>query len=265
MKKIAIQDSVYEVPGSWNELSRDQLLMLIRSSEREMSYVELQLKFFLFCIEGHVKEHIGAGMFTIKTRKGKHVLFSDELTGVLSAFDFLFSINSDGVHELSPSIYINHFPRFRSRFTKLAGPNNLLDNITYNDFVWLQTWHSQLSQDPVLIDEFVNVLYKTRKGKQEVKNIARIKREYKTAVLWLFLGTLQYVEGRFPHVFSGSADDAGQVNVFDNQQRIIDSLAGGDVTKKDQVRSSLLYDALYSMEMAAVRIEEMEKKYQAKK
>lgn len=265
MKRIAIQDTVYEVPGSWNELSRNQLLMLIRSSEKEMSYVELQLKFFLYCIGGHVTEHIGAGMFTIKTRKGKHLLYSDELTGVLSAFDYLFSINNDGVHELSPSIYINHFPRFRSRFTKLDGPNDLLDNITYNDFVWLQTWHSQLSQDPGLIDEFVNILYKTRKGKQEVKNIALIKNDYKTAVLWLFLGTLQYVEERFPHVFSGASDDAGQVNVFDNQQRIIDSLAGGDVTKKDQVRSSLLYDALYSMEMAAIRIEEMDKKYPPKK
>jgi hypothetical protein len=38
-------------------------------------------------------------------------------------------------------------------------------------------------------------------------------------------------------------------SVFENQMRIINTLANGDVTKKPEVRNSNLYDALYSMEI----------------
>lgn len=77
--------------------------------------------------------------------------------------------------------------------------------------------------------------------------------------MWFYLGTLSYLSARFPSVLSGGSSDGEDLNVFDNQQRIIDSLAEGDVTKKEQVRESLLYDALYSMEMAAKKMEAMEK------
>jgi hypothetical protein len=161
---------------------------------------------------------------------------------------------------VSPKLTVNHYPKIRSCFKVLSGPANMLEDITYNQFVFLQTYQGNITENtPEMLDEFVNVLYKTKSGKQDVKYIRRISRTAKTAILWMYLGTLSFLEERFPHVFSGGS--AENINVFDNQQRIIDMMAGGDVTKKTQVRESLLYDAMYSMEMAAVRMEEMEKQY----
>ncbi len=256
MTKITIDDKIYEVPGNWNELSLEQYIALIRICDKQLSYVEIQLKFFLHCTYGSVKEHVGYGMFTIKTRKGKHRLFADELASILQIFDYLFVTDSEGLRELSPKIVINHFKRVKCGCVFVYGPNDAMDNITYNEFVWLQTWQSQLNGTLDAIDELINVIYKTSNGKQNVSNVRRMSKTVKTGILWFYLGTLQFLETKFPHVFSGS-DSSG--SVFDNQQRIIDSLAEGDVTKKNFVRESLLYDALYSMEMAAIRMEEMEK------
>jgi hypothetical protein len=46
-------------------------------------------------------------------------------------------------------------------------------------------------------------------------------------------------------------------SVFENQMRIVNTLANGDVTKKPKIRNSNLYDALYSMEMAVEEHERM--------
>ena len=41
--------------------------------------------------------------------------------------------------------------------------------------------------------------------------------------------------------------------------RVIDAFAGNDLTKKEMVKKSLLYDALYTMEIAAENAEKMKK------
>lgn len=260
MKRITIQGCIYEIPSNWNEISKEQLVALIRISRKtSLTHVEIRLKFFLHCIRGRVVGNVCSGMFLIRTEQATHALFSDELAALLTVFDYLFDIADDGTHYLSPKLVVNHFPKVRSGFRMLYGPNDALDNITYDQFVWLQTWQSRMNDDDEAIDRLINTIYKTKSGKQNVCNAHRISNVAKTAILWYYLGTLHFLSCRFPHVFSGCGSDAD--NVFDNQQRIIDSLADGDVTKKMQVRDSLLYDALYSMEMAAVRAEETEKSY----
>lgn len=258
MITIRIENKTYNVPGDWNELTTEQLIALIRICMNEqLTYVEIQLKFFLHCVYGSVHKDIGAGLYEIKTRNGRHALFADELAAVLSVFDYLFEINGDGYRELSPRLVVNHFKSVQCGCRFLHGPNDAMDNITYDEFVWLQTWQSQLNDNPDAMDEFINIIYKDRGGNRSLSNVRKISQTAKTGILWFYLGTMHFLEEKFPHVFSASGD--ANVNVFDNQQRIIDSLADGDVTKKKQVRDSLLYDALYSIEMAAIRMEEMEK------
>lgn len=257
MIKITIDNIQYDVPGSWDEMTRKQLRYLIRLTGSPLSIYEIQLKFFLYCIRGRVRKSFGAGLHRIKTRKASHFLSTEEFTAVLEVFDYLFE-ERDGQKYVSPKLTVNHYPVIRSGFKKLTGPEDMLQNISYNQFVFLQTYQGQISEDnPGAVDEFINVLYKTGRGSQKVKSIRRISREKKTAVLWMYLGTLSFLEQMFPHVFSGGESET--TNVFDSQQRIIDMMAGGDVTKKNQVRESLLWDAMYSMEMAAVRMEEIDK------
>ena len=44
------------------------------------------------------------------------------------------------------------------------------------------------------------------------------------------------------------------------EMHIVDEIASGDVTKKEQVKHCLLYDALYTLEMAIERDEKMKQK-----
>lgn len=262
MKKLTINNHDYCVPSSWDTMTKQQLLSLAKITRICKTTMEIQLKFFLSCVRGRVDSQIGDGVYILKIGRMKHVLFSDEVTVIASSFDWLFETNEKGESVLAPKLTTNHFKELRSYLHVLHGPGDALDNITYNQFVWLQTYHSILDdREPMYLDELINIIYKTNNGKQQVKNIRRLHPDVKTVILWYYLGTLNYLSERFPNVLNGSGDGDYAVNVFDNQQRIIDSLAEGDVTKKEQVRESFLYDALYSMEMAAIRMQEMEEQH----
>ncbi len=261
MIEINIQESKYQVPASWNEMTKDQLIFLVKLSGRQdLTYVEIQLKFFLYCIHAKVRKDIGNGLFVIKTKLGLHPLFVDELTAVLEVFDYLFEID-DKVRSISPKLTINHFKHVKNRGKSLRGPGDALEDITYEQFVWLQTWQSQLNADPDAINQLINVLYTNRAKEHEVRTVRRMRKSVKAGILWYIQGTMSFLQVQFPHVFGTAGDDEKKISVFDYQQRIIDSLAEGDVTKKNQVRQSLLYDALYSMEMAAIRMEKQEKEF----
>jgi hypothetical protein len=257
MKKITIAGVTYCVPANWNEITTEQLVALIRlCAKQPITSAEIQLKFFLHCVYGSVKNHEN-GTYTIKTRATRHELTADELTSVLTAFDYLFDTNDVGEQYISPKFTINHFKRVKVGCTTLYGPDDALWDITYDQFADLQTLQSQFNDNPDVINDFINVIYKTKSGKRDVKNVRGMSEAVKTAILWFYLGSMNFLQEKFTKVFSGTGD--ANVNVYDYQQRIIDSLASGDVTKKMQVRESLLPDALYSMEAAAERIKEMEK------
>lgn len=261
MKKVTISNHDYYVPGEWDEITKQQLIALAKIVRTCGTTMEIQLKFFLSCVGGRVMSQIADGVYILKINGYRHVLFSDEVTALTVAFDWLFETNEKGEQSLAPKLTVNHFKELRSGLHLLHGPGDALDNITYNQFVWLQTYHNIITANtPEYLDELINIIYKLKNGKQHVKNIRRIDKDVKTVILWYYLGTLNYLSTRFPNVFNASGpSNEADVNVFDNQQRIIDSLAEGDVTKKEKVRESYLYDALYSMEMASLRMQEIEK------
>ena len=73
-------------------------------------------------------------------------------------------------------------------------------------------------------------------------------------MMWIWEGSLSFIQQQFPRIFSGEGGGGG--NVFESQQRIIDALAGGDMTKKEAVRQGYLYDALISMDESLRQREE---------
>lgn len=258
MINLTIEKSIYRLPGNWSEISRSQLLFLISLvSAEKYSHTEIQLKFMLHCMTASVKMSVTPGMYVIKTEQARHAITPRELTALIHIFDYLFTVDKHGHASIAPGFMPNPYPRVRVFGIPYHGPSQGLDNLTYDEFVWLQTWLSQLSNDKSALDNLINVIYHTKSGKHRLSHIRRLPMPVKTAILWFVIGSLSFLEERFPNVFSGGGSAGG--NVFDNQQRIIDSLAEGDVTKKDKVRTSLLYDALYSMEMSAIRQQEYER------
>ena len=100
-------------------------------------------------------------------------------------------------------------------------------------------------------------MYHRQKSEASPNLIAKMSPTVKEAIVWFYMGCLQFIQTRFPKPFEGGE---GSSNVFDGMQRIIDALAHNDVTKKEQVKKSLLYDALYTMQCAAEQVDKIQKK-----
>lgn len=258
MTKININNIEYSLPDVWNELNIKQLSFLASLlSKGNTTTVDIKLRMALYCMGATVRKHVTGDLFTVKTPLSSHALTSAELLSIADVFSYLFSENDKGEHVLSPHLSTNPLRRVRVMGRYIYGPGNMLDTLTYDQFVWVLTWLSLLESDPSQIDNLLSVIYLTKSGRICRNCVKRLPIHYKTIILWFVLGSFSALESTFPNCFSGGG--SGATNVFDAQQRIIDSLADGDVTKKDKVRQSLLFDALYSMEMAAIRQKETEK------
>ena len=252
MKQIRIEtgnDIIdFSLPEEWNELSNPQLYFLIRLLGKNVSAEEVKLKMFLKSVDGKIKKRNTDGSFRTFFGKKRVDLLSSEVVAIGKCFDFLFMTVSGQV-QVNPEITRNRLPRIRSFFSVLHGPDDGLTNLKYSEFAELQVAHGDRD-----MDAFFSILYRT--NKKHVKRIPKIK---KTLVVWFYLGCLSRLRDLFPHVFQ--SDGSGEAtSPADGQMRIIDALAKNDVTKKEAVRNSDLYEALYTMEIAAEQYEEMKKK-----
>ncbi|WP_195670185.1 hypothetical protein [Bacteroides intestinalis] len=135
-------------------------------------------------------------------------------------------------------------------------------DITYEQFALPQHYQDCIKQDAQQIDYLLAVLFHRKKAfsandvESDARIIRRLNPEKKMLLYWFYLGCIQWFGDLYPRVFSGGGKATG--NIYEAQLRIIDSLAGSDMTKKPAVRKGLLLDALVSMEETIRRQEEAE-------
>jgi hypothetical protein len=244
----------YSLPANWNELSAKEILFLLKLTFKNVSPQECKVKMLLFCLNANIIEKRN-GLYLMKIGREKHIVSSDWVNEQAEKFDFLLSEpDEQGNRYIYPKLTRNPFPILKSRFRKLKGPADGLTEITYDQFIYLQTYQNQIQNTEKAIDFFVSVIY-LYKGKSNLKLVSHLSQEVKMAIFWFYLGCLDFITDKFPLTFSGGGEVKG--NVYENQMRIVNTLANGDVTKKQEVRNANLYDALYSMEMAVEEHEKM--------
>ncbi|MDR2627506.1 MAG: hypothetical protein LBC40_05690 [Dysgonamonadaceae bacterium] len=265
MKTLKLNEDLYEIPGTWNELTMKQLVFLIHLTEKPLTAEEIKLKMLLFCLPAHVRRYrtllTGALRYTVVAGKHKYYEFSaEEMLAVCDLFSFLFS-GHDKKLSIHPQLTVNPFRTTRCGCHRVYGPDDALMDITYEEFAFLLTYFQHMQSHPDAIHDFLSVIYRTRRdrecGKRNPEMMRKMSPTVKTAALWHFLGAIQFLAEKFPRTFSGGEPSSG--NVFESQMRVIDALASNDVTKKETVKKSLLYDALYTMECAAENAEKMKK------
>ena len=127
----------------------------------------------------------------------------------------------------------------------------------------LQSWQQQMKNDfETALDSFLSVIWKDSMFTISEDGSATwfndVDPAVKTVMFWFFLGSMRFIQEKFSRVFPSGNSEGG--DIFDIQQRIVDEMASGDVTKKEQVKHCLLYDALYTLEMAIERDEKMKQK-----
>ena len=149
-----------------------------------------------------------------------------------------------------------------------------LSQITYAQYQYLAHYVSMMDQDPKeSVDGIFSVITDpsgavgesaARRPEELFGKVSRRRRKkliarldfFKTAVSWYVVGSLRLLADQFPKVFAGGGGGSAE-NVFESQLRLLDSLADGDVTRRDQVRRSNLWDVMHNLQM---RIEKNEEK-----
>ncbi|WP_303071624.1 hypothetical protein [Bacteroides nordii] len=283
MHKILINDDLYHLPESWDELTVPQLLHLVKLTKSDIPIEQLKIEMLLYCLQAHVCRHkiiyqdkvrIAIGQrskqakFTV--RNHSYLLTPEEVNSLANLFQFLLKsvterITDEKIYYVNPLLSTNPYPTFRYHLHTYTSPDDGLLNITFEQYMYLQTYLDAMRQDPQNINLLLACLW--HRGK--VFDINRIEKDAailkhlpdnkKMLMYWFILGSLSFLSEMFPDVFSG--DGKGSGRIFDSQLRLLDSLAQSDMTKKNEVRHGLLIDALYSMDESISHKKEIEERF----
>ena len=262
MKKVKIGNQNFNFPSSWNEMTVEQLCFLAKILKGQVTTTEIKLKMALFSIGARVRRYhraYGDGYAILLAKKNIY-LETDQFIQLSSIFDFILK----NENELDIKLTKNPFPKITVGKKVLYGPEDGLTNISYGQFIMLQTWQHRMTNDfNKYIDDFLAVIWKPDKfNASDVGDSSllhyMLDNCIKTVMCWYYFGSINFISEKFPRIFPGNDAEQTQ-DVFAMQQRIVDEMAGGDVTKKDMVKQCLLYDALFTMDMAMEREEKKKK------
>lgn len=296
MHTIQINDDLYQVPSEWDELTPAQLEYLARISRSDQPVEQFKLLMLLYCLRARVTRHPRLGKTLAKLKVGTESprvclsirrrrywltpeevnLMADQMGWLLTEkeTDLSQKLRRDNFYRKKEICYCiqprrtdNPFPRLCIGLRRLTGPDDCLFDISFEQYMYLQTYLDALPDDPAKMDTMLACLWHTgrtfRIGRLEhdAKLIRRLRPDRKAAMYWFVLGCIGYLGMNYPRVFSGGG---GRIrgNVFDSQLRLLDSLAAHDMTKKDEVRHGLFIDALYAMDEQLRIQEELKEKMQ---
>lgn len=264
MKKMKIGNNEFNMPASWNEMTAEQLCFLATILKGNVTAVEIKIKMVLFSIGARVRRYArsnGDGYAITLSNKSIY-LDTEQFIQLSVLYDFLLKEGKNG-YELDIKLTRNPFPTINSLGEELYGPEDALTNISYGQFIMLQSWQHRMAKDfKKYIDNFLSVIWKPDKFDNTDEGNPSLFRpidsSIKIVMCWFYFGSVNFISEKFQRVFP-EGDSVHTTDVFDMQQRIVDEMAGGDVTKKDQVKQCMLYDALYTMDMAMEREEKMKR------
>ena len=282
MHTIRINDDTYTLPGSWDELTPKQLLYLVKLTKSDIPVEQVKVYMMLYCLKAHVcrhkkifKEYVRIRIWqespTVRFYVRHHscLLHPEEVSMLANLFDFLICSEEDSslpmrkYYHLTPDLTSNPYPTIHCRLCKFIGPEDQLLDITFEQFMYLQTYLDAMRSDPTKIDHLLACLWHRNKVfdinqlDKDAAILHHLPEDRKILMYWYILGSLSCMANSYPRIFSGEGKGS-YGRVFDAQLRLLDSLAQSDMTKKPEIRKGLLLDALYSMDESIRRKEETE-------
>ena len=302
MKTIQINDDIYRVPQSWDEFTPKQLEYLARITQTEQPVEQLKLLMLLYCLKARVNHSpklfgikpdrivgVQPTRYSVKIHRKIYRLSAEDILSLSELFiwllkrvggkeykcvdEFIFGYYSDKrerfnksvTYAVNPELTENPYPSLRIRLHRFIGPDDAMMDISFEQYMYLQTYLDAMSSDRTKLEYALACLWHTGKSfdinhiEHDARLLRRLPATKKMVMYWFILGTMQYLAASYPRVFSGGS---GKIvgNVLDNQLRLLDSLAHHDMTKKDSVRKGLFIDALYSMDEQLRIQEEMNEK-----
>ena len=283
MYRIQIDNDIFEIPEGWHELTQRELLYLAKLTQQDISCQELKLKMMLYHLRGKVSYHrdIYRDTFKIKIgqcrskvklslRRKSYLLTPDHVNQLTGLYNFLYTLdesaNGEKKNLIVPNIdNANPFPLISIYFRKFKGAaQQSMYDISFEQFMFLNTYLNALKDSPEMIGHVLACVWYRgdawRADKIEANAfwLNKLSAEKRIVMYWFITSCLNTWAEMFPDIFSGGGSSNN--GVFDSQQRLLNMLANGDITKKMDVRKSNVVDAFYVIDEAVKRKKESEKK-----
>jgi len=267
MDKIQFGNRSVSVPRDWNELTAHQLEALADLASKGLTEQKIKLYFVFFLLDLHVLGKDSGVGFIIGRHLRRFTLTSSQVCTLASTQSYLLSKKED---ELTGKVQLFFDSRLTIdpyRHTLYKSPGAALENLSYEQFMFCLYYQQRMETDAKFLTHLLACLWhKRRKFRPEdvdkdAGRISRLPFQRQQVMFWYWQGSMAFLKARFPRVFSSGKDSKEKSrNVFEDQLRVVDALAGGDMTKKPMVREGYLYDALFSMDESLRRQEELESK-----
>lgn len=293
MQTCRINDYSISIPQKWDELTKQQLLAIVRAFRMGWSDFEFKVA----TIIEFLKLSIGSEksitkqsevLHHFKSKKNKEFWLSDrQLVSLAHTCEFLTTQKKtkDGQHvySLNSDLTKNLIPDFKHRLKKYFGPDDRLFNVVFEEYLEADNHFLAFSKSGEVndLDKLVATLYREKsrkhnpnktnyKGdlrqvfnnnlvKPRAKRISKLDEKIKWAILLYYQGCRRFLALNFPHVFDSPK---GSSEKGYGPLSLIDALTGDDVTKNKAVRTSYLYDVMVRLERAAILHEKSKPKNQ---
>lgn len=268
MKQFYIGKRSVDLPETWDEIPTRHLEGLVRLTRQAMPLSSARLRYVLYLMDVYVSGRVDADHYEFCRVLRRGVLSSTDFQVLSHSVDFLFCKESSGDGYFVDSRLTRcPYPLLRHRLRLFRSPGDALERLSYEQFVYCLFYQQLMETEPSALYDLLACLWHTG----AVWTLSRLERDSRllrslssvrqTVMLWYWMGCLSFLRQKFPRIFApvgtGKATTPGEL--YDSQLRIIDALADGDMTRKEAVRKGDLYDALYSMDEAIRKNEELEK------
>lgn len=268
-RNIGIGEMSFKVPSCWNALTVEQLRFLAGLLESERTSFEVCLMMLLKCIGGRIVRVSEEERAVLISLKGNWFMMDVEQASDLAATQsYLFDDVYIPEPHITSALTVNQFPEIRRGGVVLTGPADGMLEIPFGRYIWLQTYLSGVRADAGNLNlALASLWHSSTEGDEptdeDASVISSLPAWQRMVMFWYVSGCLSRIQRLFPRVFSGGGGGGG--NVLDQQLRLLDSLAGSDMTKKEQVRKGRLIDALYVIDESVRKMEEREREMNRKK
>ena len=253
MKTIKINDKPFELPEHMNEMTREQLLFLVKLVKKEVPIQDVKVKILLFCLNARMKPMKNQEFFRVSIDHQTYGFTAEQIMLLSSTFDFLFTQPDErGKCFAHIRLSIPPFPVIQNGRKKLYPPGEALTACTYNQYIYLQTYNAMQEENPDAVYYFLGCLYRPHEERFDPENLniasmKKLKPDEVTLCLWYWAGSCRTLAERFPRVFPEETLET-QGNPYAGHQRLLDFMTKADAAKKEEYKRMKLYDVLFSLE-----------------
>lgn len=272
MKTIAIDNDNFIVPSKWNDLAPEQVMTLAKLVQQNASYFNISVKFCLYLLGLKPKLYHpilvdGESLYYVrgKSNKNKYLLSTAQVHALVKSFSWLFVSHRDESDAITmgvnPLVNYNPVKDIKVRFTKLRGPDDVLGNISWMEFIFAETFLTRynMTGDIKWLAQFLAVLWRPLKdgnilpfeqSKVERQACRTIRINHNTALVatWFYAGCKAFLAKKYPRALGGSGGGK-QSDPFEGYMDLTVTLAKTDKASPDSVLGTNLHFVLKSLDI----------------